>query len=201
MAVKLVVLKSDEHLIADVKEIRNQSDDVVGYYFNDPLILDLYSTEEESLLLEDQKEEVLTPYTLADRNEILVKYANFSFKEALAEVKDELKIEKDFHRRLGLLAAQSWILRKKLYVALHDPYISALSEVEDTDIFDGLDEDDYNEYDSLFDETTPKVKIEILTLKATTIDGKKIAKDTIVEVEEKEANKLIDAGNAKLVSE
>ena len=57
MAVKLVVLKSDEHLIADVKEIRNQSDDVVGYYFNDPLILDLYSTEEECLLLEDQKEE------------------------------------------------------------------------------------------------------------------------------------------------
>ena len=45
--------------------------------------------------MEDQKEEVLTPYTLADRNEILVKYANFSFKEALAEVKDELQIEKD----------------------------------------------------------------------------------------------------------
>ena len=65
--------------------------------------------------MEDQKEEVLTPYTLADRNEILIKYANFSFKEALAEVKDELKVEKDFHRRLGLLAAQSWILRKKLY--------------------------------------------------------------------------------------
>ena len=71
----------------------------------------------------------------------------------------------------------------------------------DSDIFDGLDDDDYNEYDSLFDEDTPEVKIEVLILKATTIDGKKIAKDTIVEIEEKEANKLIDAGNAKLVSE
>ena len=151
--------------------------------------------------MEDQKEEVLTPYTLADRNEILVKYANFSFKEALAEVKDELKIEKDFHRRLGLLAAQSWILRQKLYVALHDPYISALSEIEDTDIFDGLDDDDYNEYDSLFDEDTPEVKIEVLILKATTIDGKKITKDTIVEIEEKEANKLIDAASPLLPSE
>ena len=151
--------------------------------------------------MEDQKEEVLTPYTLADRNEILVKYANFSFKEALAEVKDELKIEKDFHKRLGLLAAQSWILRKKLYVALHDPYISALSEIEDTDIFDGLDEDDYNDYDSLFDDDTPEVKIEILILKETTVDGKKIAKDTIVEMEEKEAKNLIKAGNAKLNSE
>ena len=150
--------------------------------------------------MEDQKE-VLTPYTLADRNEILVKYANYSFKEALAEVKGELKIEKDFHKRLGLLAAQSWILRKKLYVTLHDPYISALSEIEDTDIFDGLDDDDYNDYDSLFDEDTPEAKIEILILKETTIGGKKIAKDTIVEIEEKEAKNLIKAGNAKLNSD
>ena len=151
--------------------------------------------------MEDQKEEVLTPYTLADRNETLVKYANFSFAAALEEVKSELKVEKDFHKRLGLLAAQSWILRKKLYVALHDPYISALSEIEDTDIFDGLDEDDYNDYDSLFDEDTPEVKIEILILKETSIAGKKIAKDTIVEIEEKEAKNLIKAGNAKLNSE
>ena len=151
--------------------------------------------------MEDQKEEILTPYTLADRNETLVKYANFSFAAALEEVKGELKIEKDFHKRLGLLAAKSWILRKKLYVALHDPYISALSEVEDTDIFDGLDEDDYNDYDSLFDEDTPEAKIEILILKETTIGGKKIAKDTIVEIEEKEAKNLIKEGNAKLNSD
>ena len=151
--------------------------------------------------MEDQKEEVLTPYTLADRNETLVKYANFSFTAALEEVKGELKVETDFHKRLGLLAAQSWILRKKLYVTLHDPYISALSEIEDTDIFDGLDEDDYNDYDSLFDEDAPEVKIEILILKETTIGGKKIAKDTIVEIEEKEAKNLIKAGNAKLNSE
>ena len=41
--------------------------------------------------MEDQKEEVLTPYTLADRNETLVKYANYSFKEALSEVKTNSK--------------------------------------------------------------------------------------------------------------
>ena len=151
--------------------------------------------------MEDQKEEILTPYTLADRNETLVKYANFSFTAALEEVKGELKVEKDFHKRLGLLAAKSWILRKKLYVALHDPYISALSEIEDTDIFDGLDEDDYNDYDSLFDDDAPEVKIEILILKETTIGGKKIVKDTIVEIEEKEAKNLIKEGNAKLNSE
>ena len=44
--------------------------------------------------MEDQKEEKLTPYILADRNEILVKYANFSFREALSEVNQEIEIEK-----------------------------------------------------------------------------------------------------------
>lgn len=148
--------------------------------------------------MEDQKEEILTPYTRADRNETLVKYANYSFKEALSEVKKELNTEKDFHKRLGLLAAKSWILRKKLYVTLHDPYVSALSEIEDTDIFDGLEDDDYNEYDSLFDEDTPEAKVEVLMLKQATIDGKKITKDTIVEIPEKEAKSLIEAGKAKL---
>ena len=40
--------------------------------------------------MDDEKEEVLTAYTEAGRNEILRKYANFSFKEALEQVKMEL---------------------------------------------------------------------------------------------------------------
>ena len=148
--------------------------------------------------MEDQKEEKLTPYILADRNEILVKYANFSFKEALSEVNQEIETEKERSRRLGLLAAKSWILRKKLYAALHDPYISALSEVEDTDIFDGLDDEDLNEYDSLFDDGVQEANLEILILKETTADGKKLAKDTILDLPKTEAQKLIDKGDAKL---
>ena len=88
-----------------------------------------------------------------------------------------------------------------MYVTLHDPYISALSEIEDTDIFDGLDDEDHNEFDSLFDEDTPEVKVEVLLLKAATIDGKKITKDTIVEIAEKEAEKLVKAGTAKFNSD
>ena len=42
------------------------------------------------------------------------------------------------------------------------------------------------------------MKVEVLLLKAATIDGKKITKDTIVEVAEKEADSLIKAGTAKL---
>ena len=96
-----------------------------------------------------------------------------------------------------MLAAKSWILRKKLYATLHDPYISALSEVEDEDIFGGLDDEDLNEYDSLFDEGQPEPMMEILLLKQTTVEGKKIAKDTIVELSQKVAEELIQKGNAK----
>ena len=147
--------------------------------------------------MQDQKDEKLTPYILADRNEILLKYANFSFREALSEVNNEIETEKERSRRLGLLAAKSWILRKRLYASLHDPYISALSEVEDTDIFDGLDDEDLNEYDSLFEDSEPEPKMEILLVKETTVDGKKIAKDTILELSQKQAEALIEKGNAK----
>lgn len=147
--------------------------------------------------MQDQKAEKLTPYIRADRNEILVKYANFSFREALSEVNKEIELEKERSRRLALLAAKSWILRKKLYATLHDPYISALSEVEDEDIFGGLDDEDLNEYDSLFDEGQPEPMMEILLLKQTTVEGKKIAKDTIVELSQKVAEELIQKGNAK----
>jgi hypothetical protein len=148
--------------------------------------------------MENKKEEILTPYVLADRNEILVHYANFSFGEALSEVNEQISNEKDRARRLGLLAAKSWILRNKLHVALHDPYISALSEVEGTDIFDGLEDEDFNEYDSLFDDDAAEIKVEILILKASTLNGKKLAKDTIVELSQEEAQSLIDEGKAKL---
>ena len=147
--------------------------------------------------MQDQKVEKLTPYIRADRNEILVKYANFSFREALSEVNKEIELEKERSIRLALLAAKSWILRKKLYATLHDPYISALSEVEDEDIFGGLDDEDLNEYDSLFDEGQPEPMMEILLLKQTTVEGKKIAKDTIVELSQKVAEELIQKGNAK----
>ena len=38
MTVKLVMLKSGEDIIADVKEIKSE-EDVIGYFFHDPLIV------------------------------------------------------------------------------------------------------------------------------------------------------------------
>ena len=39
MSVNLVILKSGEELITDVREIKSEND-IVGYYFDDPLTLD-----------------------------------------------------------------------------------------------------------------------------------------------------------------
>jgi len=55
MSVNLVILKSGEELIADVKEIKS-GNDVVGYYFDDPLLLDCESDEEPEVLMEDETE-------------------------------------------------------------------------------------------------------------------------------------------------
>ena len=153
--------------------------------------------------MDDDKEEVLTAYTEAGRNEILRKYANFSFKEALEQVKMELSTEKEFENRLALFAAKSWILRKKIYVTLHDPYISALSEVENTDIFEDYEEAEDSAIDNLFDDdvehSVEDVKIEIL--KNTSINGHKVLKGTVVTVTSEQADKLAAEGKAKIVSE
>ncbi len=56
MAIKLVVLKSGEDLIADVKEIQSESsEEVIGYYFYNPLILKLYSAEEKPVVLSEEE--------------------------------------------------------------------------------------------------------------------------------------------------
>ena len=39
MSVKLVMLKSGEDIIADVKEIKSVEQEVIGYFFHDPLIV------------------------------------------------------------------------------------------------------------------------------------------------------------------
>ena len=52
MSVKLVMLKSGEDIIADVKEIKSE-EEVVGYFFQDPLIIKMYQPEEPTVLNED----------------------------------------------------------------------------------------------------------------------------------------------------
>ena len=53
MSVKLVMLKSGEDIIADVKELKSVEQEVVGYYFHDPLIIKMYQPEEPTVLNEE----------------------------------------------------------------------------------------------------------------------------------------------------
>ena len=52
MSVKLVMLKSGEDIIADVKELKSE-EGIVGYYFQDPLIVKMYHPEEPTVLNEE----------------------------------------------------------------------------------------------------------------------------------------------------
>ena len=52
MSVKLVMLKSGEDIIADVKELKTE-EGIVGYYFQDPLIVKMYHPEEPTVLNEE----------------------------------------------------------------------------------------------------------------------------------------------------
>ena len=52
MTVKLVMLKSGEDVIADVKEIKS-GEEVIGYFFHDPFIVKMYSPDEPVVLSEE----------------------------------------------------------------------------------------------------------------------------------------------------
>ena len=134
-----------------------------------------------------------------DRNKVLVKFADHSFSSALDEINSELNSEKNHSKKLALLSAKSWVLRNKLYATLHDPYIYSLNEVENTDIFDGTDDENETAIDNLFDDDEKKdTMVEVVMLKNTTLNGTKLVKETILSVTEDSAKKLIADGKAKL---
>ena len=139
-----------------------------------------------------------TPQLHKDRNKILVKYAEHSFSAALDEINEALNSEKNHGKKLALLSAKSWVLRNKLYATLHDPYIYTLNEIENTDIFDDMGDDDQSAIDNLFDDDAPEKMVEVVILKSTTVNGKKLVKDTILEVTEENAVKLVDDGKASI---
>ena len=139
-----------------------------------------------------------TPQLHKDRNKILVKYAEHSFSAALDEINEALKTEKNHGKKLALLSAKSWVLRNKLYATLHDPYIYTLNEIENTDVFDDMDDENQSAIDNLFDDDAPEKMVEVVILKSTTVNGKKLVKDTILEVTEENAAKLVDDGKASI---
>ena len=139
-----------------------------------------------------------TPKLHKDRNKILMKYAEQSFSDALDEINSSLQSEKNHTKKLALLSAKSWVLRNKLYATLHDPYIYTLNEIENTDVFDDLGDEDQTAIDNLFDDEAPEKMVEVTILKSSSVNGTKLAKDTILEVTEENAKKLVEDGKAKI---
>jgi hypothetical protein len=136
------------------------------------------------------------------RNRILQDYAELSFQDALESINQDLMKEKNKGKRLALLSAKSWVLRNKLYSALHDPYIYSINEVENTDIFDEVDIEGESALDSLFDDDeaseVDEDSIDVKILKNTSINGNKVLKGSVVSVTEENAQKLISDGKAEL---
>ena len=136
-----------------------------------------------------------------ERNKILVRFGDHSFSSALDEINSELNLEKNHSKKLALLSAKSWVLRNKLHAALHDPYIYSLNEVENTDVFDDIDDEDQTAIDSLFDDDEKENMVEVVMLKNATLNDTKLVKDTILSVTEENSKKLIDDGKAKLTKD
>jgi len=136
------------------------------------------------------------------RNRILQEYADLSFQDALESINQDLMKEKNKGKRLALLSAKSWVLRNKLYSALHDPYIYSINEVENTDIFDEVDIEGGSALDNLFDDDeaseVDEDSIDVKILKNTSINGNKVLKGSVVSVTEENAQKLIGDGKAEL---
>jgi hypothetical protein len=136
------------------------------------------------------------------RNRILQEYGDLSFQDALESINQDLMKEKNNGKRLALLSAKSWVLRNKLYSALHDPYIYSINEVENTDIFDEVDIEGGSALDNLFDDDeaseVDEDSIDVKILKNTSINGNKVLKGSVVSVTEENAQKLIGDGKAEL---
>ena len=92
-------------------------------------------------------------------------------------------------------------MRNKLHASLHDPYIYSLNEVENTDVFDDIDDENQTAIDNLFDDDVKETTVEVIMLKNATLNGTKLVKDTILSVTEENSKKLIDDGKAKLTKD
>ena len=88
--------------------------------------------------MNENNDKSLSAVMLKARNKILIEFGDYSFDQALDEIKNSLATEKDRAKRLTLLSAKSWIIRNKVYAMMHEPFVYSLNELENTNIFSDL---------------------------------------------------------------
>jgi hypothetical protein len=151
-----------------------------------------------------EKDNLLSPIMEKERNKILNQYSDFSFDEALDEVKSSLKTEKNTATRLVLLAVKSWIIKIKVHVLLNEPFTFSLGEMEGTNVFTANDDEDPDDtVDGLFDDDNDDASddVEIVITKTTSLNGDKLLKNAVLEVSKDDAKKLISENKAKYTSD
>ena len=148
-----------------------------------------------------EKDNLLSPIMEKERNKILNQYSDFSFDEALDEVKSSLKTEKNTATRLVLLAVKSWIIKNKVHVLVNEPFTFSLGEMEGTNVFTaGDDEDPDDTVDGLFDDDDSD-NVEIVITKTTSLNGDKLLKNAVLEVGKDDAKNLVSENKAKYTSD
>jgi hypothetical protein len=151
-----------------------------------------------------EKDNLLSPVMEKERNKILNQYSDFSFDEALDEVKSSLKTEKNTATRLVLLAVKSWIIKNKVHVLVNEPFTFSLGEMEGTNIFTANDDEDPDDtVDGLFDDDNDNASddVEIVITKTTSLNGDKLLKNAVLEVSKDDAKKLVSENKAKYTSD
>ena len=151
-----------------------------------------------------EKDNLLSPIMEKERNKILNQYSDFSFDEALDEVKSSLKTEKNTATRLVLLAVKSWIIKNKVHVLVNEPFTFSLGEMEGTNVFTANDDEDPDDaVDGLFDDDNDDASddVEIVITKTTSLNGNKLLKNAVLEVSKDDAKKLISENKAKYTSD
>jgi hypothetical protein len=151
-----------------------------------------------------EKDNLLSPIMEKERNKILNQYSDFSFDEALDEVKSSLKTEKNTATRLVLLAVKSWIIKNKVHVLVNEPFTFSLGEMEGTNVFTANDDEDPDDtVDGLFDDYNDNASddVEIVITKTTSLNGDKLLKNAVLEVSKDDAKKLVSENKAKYTSD
>ena len=151
-----------------------------------------------------EKDNLLSPIMEKERNKILNQYSDFSFDEALDEVKFSLKTEKNTATRLVLLAVKSWIIKNKVHVLVNEPFTFSLGEMEGTNVFTANDDEDPDDtVDGLFDDDNDNASddVEIVITKTTSLNGDKLLKNAVLAVGKDDAKKLVSENKAKYTSD
>jgi len=136
------------------------------------------------IVMNQEKEKWLSPEVKENRNKIIGEFLDFTFDEALIQVIGKLENETEFSKRLTLLATRSWLIRKKVYALMHEPFAFSIGDLENLDISATImDEAEDSLASSLFDDDDDDDDDDEIIVKEATKSTKKETKTSTAKKE------------------